>query len=140
MSPVELAVAELERYAGQKTLEFIRSMPREYGIMLNRSRMTPDFRVVIGDDYIADSISAAIREVKSPASARAYFEKFDEMVRDYGRSEYDDGTGYVRSGYRKECCVCMEVRNILAKAIGEKALPLCTYYSEAEYKDDRGDR
>ena len=140
MSEVKSAVAELERYAGQKTLEFTRSMPKEYGAMLNQSHTTPDFRVVIGDDCIADSIKAAIREIKSPASARSYFEKFDEMAQDYGRSEYDDDTGYVRSGYKKECCMYMEVRNILAKAIGEKALPLRAYYSEAEYKDDRGDR
>ena len=54
--------------------------------------------------------------------------------------EYDEDAGCVRSGYKKECYVCTEVRNILAKAIGEKALPLRAYYSEAEYKDDREDR
>ena len=140
MSVIEAAVAELERYVKQKTLEFARSQPGECRLALNQNRMTPDFRAVIGDDCIADSIKAAIREVKSPASARSYFEKFDEMAQDYGRSEYDEDTGYVRSGYKKECYVCTEVRNILAKAIGEKALPLRAYYSEAEYKDDRGDR
>ena len=135
MNEVEKTVAELKRYVRQKILEFKMARPKEYRIALKNSK--PDLRIVFGDDCIADSVESAIENIKTEADVKSYFTEFDYMASDYGANWYDEDTECVRSGYKYESCLCMEIRNILAKAIGEKTLPISAYYDKANYKEER---
>jgi len=130
---------KLKDFVKQKTSEYESTLSTEY--RSSKWYEKPSITEVFGEE-IGSLIKKAIYDLDPESvfpfryviqSERDYFSVFDEMARNYGSGWYDEDTNRIRSGYKEECRVCTNLRNIFAEAVSEKEIPLYTYFEGCEY-------
>ncbi len=87
----------------------------------------PSLREVFGDE-IANAISS-LKDSRCEDLPRL-MAMFENMAIGYGRKWWDEDTSSLRSGYRWECSICTELRNICAKKIGAETKEVTDFYME----------